>query len=133
MIRPSNFANPAALIVDDTMHSEEIYAPIGILRVALCAEIQIEENGNSACVILDNKQKFRFYEKSVIAYRNGELCALKKPPFYLSGLFYLPVKEILQEWLGYRISEQEGTLYISKHYAEMSRGTARIILSLIHI
>lgn len=132
-VYPSNRLKAGFPDVGETRDKDAIYVPIGLLEVVYGAKVTVKNAGERAEVQLPDGRKITFLEKSLVVYINDEVFGLNKPSMYIDGVFYIPLKDVASELFNSFVSIVNDVVYVSKHFVDLTRGTARIIKEVLQV
>ena len=132
-VYPSNQLKPELPDVGEMRNTDAIYAPIGLLERVYGAKITLVNGGDEARVELSDGKEIVFLDQSLTVYINREVFGLNKPSMYIDGAFYIPVRDVMAELFNSFVCVVNDVVYVSKHYVDLTRGTARIIKEILQV
>jgi hypothetical protein len=105
-------------------------APIGVLE-RLGAKVTVDGYAGNAVAELADGRKVEFYGRSLLYKVDGRYVSFKRQSAHISGCFYIPVREVMEDIFGWWCCEENEVFYTAPHPIQLTRGTARILHELL--
>lgn len=107
-----------------------LMVPIGVLE-RLGARVTADGYTGNARAELADGRVVMFYGRSLLYSVDGQYASFKRQSAHISGCFYIPLREVMEEIFGWCCCEVNEVFYAAPHPIQLTRGTARIIHELL--
>ncbi|WP_102346247.1 stalk domain-containing protein [Bacillus sp. Marseille-P3661] len=114
-----------------TLIDNSIYVPVQFLNHAFGAAVELRSEGKQAIVTTPEGANIAFSQGNAAITVNNRIETLEQKVVLMDGQLMVPMRPISETLFNKNVSYNNGAVYISDHYAELSRGIARTLTNIL--